>query len=122
MESIGNALFGQKFDCMNNPKKNRLCHAFLTLAGLAHPKLNMLSMMCPWLLYLPLPRVFCVNWCASIVRAEARAMVIDASQKPDVKEKKDLLSLLVQNMQSSPGNGLTIDEIRDECVLFLSAG
>ncbi|SAM08758.1 hypothetical protein [Absidia glauca] len=122
MESIGNALFGQKFDCMNNPKKNRLCHAFLTIAGLAHPKINMLIMTCPWLLYLPIPRVFCMNWCLSIVRAEARAMVIDASQKPDVKEKKDLLSLLVQNMRSSSGNGLTVDEIRDECVLFLGAG
>ncbi|KAI8089267.1 cytochrome P450 [Halteromyces radiatus] len=122
LEIIGLAGFGQRFDCIRYPERNAFSKAYLDLLSGDSPVEALLAMMFPWLHRLPAPRAWQVRKDMEMLHREVQAMVNMATQRTDIHEKKDLLALMIRQVDDETGKSLTAKELQDQCLTFLAAG
>ncbi|ORZ15247.1 cytochrome P450 [Absidia repens] len=122
LELIGSSGFGLRFDCLRHPEKNALSRAYLDLLSGDSPVGASFAIMFPWALRLPIKRARQVRHDIALLQAEAKAMVEAAAQRKDLHDKKDLLALMMQQVDDESGNVLTTKELQDQCLTFLAAG
>lgn len=122
LEVIGRAGFGQQFDCLENPERNPLSRAYLDLLAGDSPVETLFAMMFPWAHRLPAPRARQVRRDMASLKKEAQLMVTNAAQRSDLENKKDLLALMMRQVDEDSGNTLTPTELQDQCLTFLAAG
>ncbi|CAO3593131.1 unnamed protein product [Absidia cylindrospora] len=122
LEVIGSAGFGQRFDCLRHPEKSVLSRTYLDLLAGDSPAETLFAMMFPWAHRLPVKRARQVRHDIAVLQAEAKAMVEAAGQRKDLHDKKDLLALMMQQVDDDSGNALTTKELQDQCLTFLAAG
>ncbi|CAO3631482.1 unnamed protein product [Cunninghamella blakesleeana] len=122
LDIINSSGFGIPSNCVKDPYNNPLSRAYMDLLAGDNPLEAMLAMMFPWVHKVPVKRARQVKKDMQLLKEEANKMVKEAAQRSDIHEKKDLLALMIRQVDDETGKTLTSKELQDQCLTFLAAG
>ncbi|KAI9301445.1 cytochrome P450 [Cunninghamella echinulata] len=122
LDIINSSGFGIQTNCVKDPYSSPLSRAYMDLLAGDDPIASMIAMMFPWVHKLPIKRARQVKKDMILLKEEAGRMVKEAAQRSDLHEKKDLLALMMRQVDDETGKMLTPKELQDQCLTFLAAG
>ncbi|KAI9264985.1 cytochrome P450 [Phascolomyces articulosus] len=133
LDEIGLGGFGQEFNAIRNDgtdKVNNLSWAYQTIFDPSDQQniLTLMTQFFPLLQYLPTQRRYEMDKALRLLDEESRNVVhrgierVHEIKAQGCSPENHLLSLMIRNSDDETGQGLTAEELRNQCLTFLAAG